>query len=171
MFFLAHSSQVFLLPRPPLFFYRLTPNHLHSSYLVCSILWSLFKYFAAVHVGSVRQTATIVSMSSDHLRTGDKAIVRFRFIKNPEYLRCDMRMVFREGRTKAVGTVSKLFPYVCVVAQNVRQPRAAKKTLESSHQQRPQNEPQKPSKRNRRSRNYYRAQEAEVKEKEPSVEA
>jgi GTPase len=129
------------------------------------------KYQAMVHVGSVRQTATIVSMSSDHLRTGDKAIVRFRFIKNPEYLRCDMRMVFREGRTKAVGTVSKLFPYVCVVAQNVRQPRAAKKTSESSHQQRPQNEPQKPSKRNRRSRNYYRAQEAEVKEKEPSVEA
>ena len=29
----------------------------------------------AVHVGSVRQTATILSMSSEHLRTGDKAQV------------------------------------------------------------------------------------------------
>lgn len=108
------------------------------------------KYQAMVHVGSVRQTATIISMSEQHLRTGDKAQVRFRFIKNPEFLKTDVRMVFREGRTKAVGTVSKLFPNVTAHAQNVRAVRAHKK--EQSHQQRPQNEPQKPSKRNRRPR-------------------
>ncbi|XP_076339350.1 GTP-binding protein 1 isoform X1 [Tachypleus tridentatus] len=68
------------------------------------------RYQAMVHCGSVRQTASIISMSQDCLRTGDKAIVHFRFIKNPEYLRTGMRMVFREGRTKAVGNVSRLFP-------------------------------------------------------------
>ena len=47
-------------------------------------------------------------MSLQHLRTGDKAIVKFRFIKNPEYLKPDMKLVFREGRTKAVGTVTKV---------------------------------------------------------------
>lgn len=98
----------------------------------------------------MRQTASILSMSREHLRTGDKAIVRFRFIKNPEYLRTDMRMVFREGRTKAVGTVSKLFPHVSASAQNTRQQRAAKKAAESHHQLKPQNEPQKPSKKNRK---------------------
>ena len=89
-------------------------------------------------------------MSQEHLRTGDKAQVRFRFIKNPEYLRRDMRMVFREGRTKAVGSVTKLFPHISASAQNTRQQRAAKKAAETHHQLKPQNEPQKPSKKNRR---------------------
>ena len=105
----------------------------------------------SVHVGSVRQTATILTMTNNHLRTGDKAIVRFRFIKNPEYLRTDMRMVFREGRTKAIGTISKLFPHVRAVAQNTRQQRAAKKAAEGGHAgtMMPQNEPQKASKKRR----------------------
>jgi hypothetical protein len=47
-------------------------------------------------------------MSKENLRTGDKATVHFRFIKNPEYLHIGTRMVFREGRTKAIGNISKL---------------------------------------------------------------
>lgn len=50
-------------------------------------------------------------MSQDCLRTGDKAVVRFRFIKHPEYIKPGQRMVFREGRTKAVGNVLKLIPH------------------------------------------------------------
>ncbi|XP_076638625.1 GTP-binding protein 1 isoform X2 [Colletes latitarsis] len=68
-------------------------------------------YQAMVHCGSIRQTASIISMSQDCLRTGDKALVRFRFIKHPEYIKPGQRMVFREGRTKAVGNVLKLIPY------------------------------------------------------------
>ena len=58
-------------------------------------------------------------------------------------------MVFREGRTKAVGNVTGLYPHVSAVAQNTRQQRAAKKASEANHQLKPQNEPQKPSKKNR----------------------
>ncbi|KAJ8318645.1 hypothetical protein KUTeg_003736 [Tegillarca granosa] len=106
------------------------------------------RYQAMVHVGSVRQTATIISMTKEHLRTGDKAIVRFRYIKNPEYLKTDMRMVFREGRTKAIGTIVKLYPHVSAVAQNTRQQRAAKKAQEANHQTtKTQTEPQKQSKK------------------------
>ncbi|XP_067672338.1 GTP-binding protein 1-like [Haliotis asinina] len=122
------------------------------------------RYQAMVHVGSVRQTATILTMTGDHLRTGDKATVRFRFIKNPEYLKTDMRMVFREGRTKAVGNITKLFPHVSAVAQNTRQQRATKKAQENKHQINPQNEPQKPSKRNRRSRHRHDDHHDEGKE-------
>ncbi|XP_050590110.1 GTP-binding protein 1 [Bombus affinis] len=68
-------------------------------------------YQAMVHCGSIRQTASIISMSQDCLRTGDKALVRFRFIKHPEYIKPGQRIVFREGRTKAVGNVVKLVPY------------------------------------------------------------
>ncbi|XP_061604658.1 GTP-binding protein 1 isoform X2 [Phyllopteryx taeniolatus] len=66
------------------------------------------RYQAMVHCGSIRQTATILSMNRDCLRTGDKASVHFRFIKTPEYLHRDQRLVFREGRTKAVGTITKI---------------------------------------------------------------
>ena len=130
----------------------------------------MFLCLYQVHVGSVRQTATIVSMSKDHLRTGDKAVVRFRFIKNPEYLRPEIRLVFREGRTKAVGTVTQIIPYTGVVAGGSRQTRsnvsaaAGKReagqgsglgAVGSPHPpSRPQNEPQKPSKRNRRGRGH-----------------
>ncbi|XP_077979882.1 GTP-binding protein 1-like [Glandiceps talaboti] len=79
------------------------------------------RYQAMVHCGSIRQTATITSMSKDHLRTGDKAQVHFRFIKNPEYIKPDTRMVFREGRTKAVGSIHKIFPHVVATAQTLRQ--------------------------------------------------
>uniref|UniRef100_A0A672N2M5 Translation elongation factor EFTu/EF1A C-terminal domain-containing protein n=1 Tax=Sinocyclocheilus grahami TaxID=75366 RepID=A0A672N2M5_SINGR len=53
-------------------------------------------------------TATIIGMNKDCLRTGDKASVHFRFIKTPEYFHTDQRLVFREGRTKAVGTITKV---------------------------------------------------------------
>lgn len=49
-------------------------------------------------------------MSAECLRTGDKAVVHFRFIKHPEYLKAGQRMVFREGRTKAVGNVLRIIP-------------------------------------------------------------
>ncbi|MPC14095.1 GTP-binding protein 1 [Portunus trituberculatus] len=78
------------------------------------------KYQAMVHVGSVRQTASIIAMDKECLRTGDKAIVHFRFIKHPEYLKSGLKMlvhslsyqVFREGRTKAVGRVLEVIPKV-----------------------------------------------------------
>lgn len=65
-----------------------------------------------VHCGSIRQTASIMTMNKDCLRTGDKAQVKFRFIKHPEYIKVGQRMVFREGRTKAVGNILKPLPHV-----------------------------------------------------------
>uniref|UniRef100_A0A1A8FJ17 GTP-binding protein 1 n=2 Tax=Nothobranchius korthausae TaxID=1143690 RepID=A0A1A8FJ17_9TELE len=89
------------------------------------------RYQAMVHCGSIRQTATILSMNKDCLRTGDKATVHFRFIKTPEYLHCDQKLVFREGRTKAVGTVTKLLQSVSTQAAKAQQSKfqASKKTF------------------------------------------
>jgi len=70
------------------------------------------RYQAMVHCGSIRQTASIIRMSSECLRTGDKASVLFRFVKHPEYLKIGQRLVFREGRTKAVGNVTKIQPHM-----------------------------------------------------------
>lgn len=39
------------------------------------------------------------------LRTGDKAHIRVRFMVKPEYIKSQMKMIFREGRVKAAGRV------------------------------------------------------------------
>lgn len=61
---------------------------------------------AVIHCEVVRQSATVVSMDRDRLRSGDKARVRFRFLQHPEYLSPGARFVFREGRTRGVGVVA-----------------------------------------------------------------
>eukprot|EP00040_Diaphanoeca_grandis_P004842 m.30335 g.30335 ORF g.30335 m.30335 type:complete len:607 (+) comp16265_c0_seq1:235-2055(+) len=76
----------------------------HPSTITC-------KYQAMVHVGSVRQTAALLKMhDKEFLRTGDRSVCRLRFIRYPEFIREGTRIVFREGRTKAVGTITKLIP-------------------------------------------------------------
>jgi GTPase len=78
------------------------------------------RYQAMVHCGSIRQTASIVKMSKDCLRTGDKAIIHFRFIKHPEYMTPGQRMVFREGRTKAVGNIVRIITQTTPTHPNAR---------------------------------------------------
>uniref|UniRef100_A0AAR2KG52 Tr-type G domain-containing protein n=1 Tax=Pygocentrus nattereri TaxID=42514 RepID=A0AAR2KG52_PYGNA len=64
-----------------------------------------------VHVGNVRQTATVEALQGkDELRTGEKAVVRFKFIKHPEYLKVGAKLLFRHGVTKGIGQVTKLQP-------------------------------------------------------------
>ncbi|XP_034043697.1 GTP-binding protein 2b isoform X2 [Thalassophryne amazonica] len=64
-----------------------------------------------IHVGNVRQTATVECLhGKEELRTGERAVVRFRFIKHPEYLRLGAKLLFREGVTKGIGHVARLLP-------------------------------------------------------------
>lgn len=64
-----------------------------------------------VHVGNVRQTARVEALQGkDELRTGEKAVVRFKFLKHPEYLKVGAKLLFREGVTKGIGQVTKLQP-------------------------------------------------------------
>jgi len=68
-------------------------------------------YQAVVHVGTFRQTAQIVSSTPDELRTGEKGVVRFNFLHRPEYVKVGARLIFRDGRTKGMGRVVKLYYY------------------------------------------------------------
>ncbi|KAI0268721.1 hypothetical protein BC834DRAFT_842056 [Gloeopeniophorella convolvens] len=67
-------------------------------------------YQAMLHCGAVRQTVRIVSI--DHpqnlLRTGDRATVEFEFIAHPEFVKAGMKLLFREGKTKGLGVITKL---------------------------------------------------------------
>ncbi|KAL7411999.1 P-loop containing nucleoside triphosphate hydrolase protein [Mrakia frigida] len=68
------------------------------------------KYQAVLHVGSIRQTVRIVSMDNPKgiLRTGDRATVVFEFVGAPEFLKEGMKLLFREGKTKGLGVVTKV---------------------------------------------------------------
>ena len=63
------------------------------------------KYQAMLHVGSVSQTCSIIDIDRSYIRTGDRALVAFRFVQRPEYLAPGDRLLFREGRTKGLGIV------------------------------------------------------------------
>lgn len=68
-------------------------------------------YQPMVHCMTVRQCAKIIlTEEAESLRTGDKARVKFRFMFRPEYIKEGARIIFREGRTKGLGVVSKVFP-------------------------------------------------------------
>ena len=83
-----------------------------------------------VHIGNIRQTAVIEGMNPvEGMKSNDQRSVMFRlettpqkrfliisdhncrFIKNPEFVKIGARILFREGRTKGIGTVTQVFPF------------------------------------------------------------
>lgn len=67
-------------------------------------------YQAMLHCGAIRQTVRIISLNHPQgvLRTGDKATVQFEFISRPEFMKVGMKLLFREGKTMGLGTVTRL---------------------------------------------------------------
>ncbi len=61
-----------------------------------------------LHVGPVSQTCAIIDIDRAYIRTGDRAIVAFRFVQRPEFLNVGDRILFREGRTKGLGIVKSV---------------------------------------------------------------
>lgn len=67
-------------------------------------------YQPVIQCLTIRQSASIVYIDeADILRTGDKALVGFRFLYRSEYVQPGMRLVFREGRCKGLGLVEDVF--------------------------------------------------------------
>jgi GTPase len=68
-------------------------------------------YQAVVHCGVIRQAAKVVDMSCHDgvsMRSGDKGIIKFRFMYRPEFLKEGTTVLFREGRTRGLGVVSRV---------------------------------------------------------------
>lgn len=63
------------------------------------------RYQAMLHVGPVSQTCAVIDIDRELIRTGDRALVAFRFVQRPEWLVPGDRLLFREGKTKGLGIV------------------------------------------------------------------
>ena len=67
-------------------------------------------YQPVLHINHIRQSAQIIDIhqDTDILRTGDKALVTFRFMFRPVYIKLGYRLVFREGKIRGIGEVVEL---------------------------------------------------------------
>ena len=67
---------------------------------------------ATIHIGNIRQSAIIEKIEPiSQLKTNDTALVSFKFIRNPEYVKLGSRVLFRDGRTKGIGNITKVEKY------------------------------------------------------------
>ena len=55
------------------------------------------------------QSLRIIEMDKEMTRTGDETLVKFEFTYYPEYIEEGTKIIFREGRTKGIGTVIEIF--------------------------------------------------------------
>lgn len=66
-------------------------------------------YEPVIHCGSVRQTARICHMDNELVRSGDSTNATFQFKFKPEFIELNQDIVFREGNTKGIGKVIKVY--------------------------------------------------------------
>jgi len=67
-------------------------------------------YQPVIHCGVLRQSAEMVAIHGrEALRTGERAIVRLRFLYFAEFILPGSTFLFREGRAKGIGKVTKVF--------------------------------------------------------------
>ena len=64
-------------------------------------------YQTMIHCNHVKQTAKITYIENNIMRLGDQSIVKFEFIKKPELITENTQIMFREGKTKGIGMITK----------------------------------------------------------------
>ena len=67
-------------------------------------------YQPVLHCNNIRQTVCMYKIHGEDtvLRTGSKAIVTFKFNKRPEVMPIGTRIIFRDGKAKAIGKVTAI---------------------------------------------------------------
>ncbi|QKR00521.1 elongation factor 1-alpha [Metallosphaera tengchongensis] len=64
-------------------------------------------YVATMHLHTIRQAVKFSKISKGLLRTGDSAEVQLTFLFRSEYVEPGQIFVFREGRTRGIGIITK----------------------------------------------------------------
>ena len=65
-------------------------------------------YEPVIHLFTVGESAKIELIDKEYLKSGENGKIRFAFKYSPHYLEEGDRFVFREGKTKGIGTVTKI---------------------------------------------------------------
>jgi len=67
------------------------------------------KYQPTINCEGISQSAQIINMDKEYLRSYDEATVRFKFMYKPEFIECGSLFLFREGLTKGVGKIINVY--------------------------------------------------------------
>ena len=65
-------------------------------------------YQPLINCNRIAQCARVCNINKECLRGGDKAIVEFKFVYKPEYIKKNDYFVFREGRTRGLGLITEI---------------------------------------------------------------
>lgn len=65
-------------------------------------------YEPVVHLSTVAESAKLELLDKEYLKASETGKVRFTFKYSPHYLEEEDKFVFREGKTKGIGTVTKI---------------------------------------------------------------
>jgi len=65
-------------------------------------------YEPVIHLQTAAEVAKIECLDREYLKSGDTGRVRFTLKYYPQFLEAGDRFVFREGKTKGIGTVTKI---------------------------------------------------------------
>ncbi|MFQ5815295.1 MAG: GTP-binding protein [Candidatus Hydrothermarchaeaceae archaeon] len=65
-------------------------------------------YEPVVHLETISESIEVTPLDAEFLAAGDRGRVRMRFKYNPYYVKEGQKFVFREGRSKGIGTVIKI---------------------------------------------------------------
>lgn len=65
-------------------------------------------YEPVIHCGKIAQTAKIINMDNESIRSGDKTSVVFRFKYKAEFIEKEDILIFREGKTKGIGRITEI---------------------------------------------------------------
>ena len=67
------------------------------------------KYQPTINCEGISQSAQIITMDKEYLRSFDEANVRFKFMYKPEFIECGSLFLFREGLTKGIGKIINVY--------------------------------------------------------------
>ncbi len=66
-------------------------------------------YEPVVHVETIAETAVFEDMDREYLKAGDRGRVRMKFKYHPHYVFEGQKFIFREGRSKGVGEIIRVY--------------------------------------------------------------
>jgi len=78
-------------------------------------------YECVVHCNAVKQCARVAAMDKPILRSGDKALVTFSFLYQPEVMLKNSRIIFRDGHAKGIGRITSVTPFVSTTTSSSTQ--------------------------------------------------
>jgi elongation factor 1-alpha len=68
-------------------------------------------YEPVLHCNTIAESVKFKLLDKDYLKSGESGKVEMRFKYKPQFVQVDDKFVFREGKTKGIGTITKILEY------------------------------------------------------------